>query len=357
VHDRPGDHLEVPTRTADIGRAWLDAVLGSPSDEVTVEDLGAGVGLLGEVARVRRHGGRPASVVVKLPPADPGNRGIVRRFGYDVREAGFYRELHPGTTFPAPVCLARAEGAQGPVLVLEDLAGHRRPDQLVGATEPEVLAVADLAAAVHARFWDDPSLPGRPWLPGPTDDAVAGYGTLFELCWAPAADAAAATPDERRAARLAMDRFHAVCRHFARSPHTLVHGDLRLDNVLFGAIGAAAVDWQLAAWGRGAYDLAFFAAGSVEPELRRRIERRFVERWHAGLVAAGIGGYPLGAAWSDYRLGLVLNLPNPVTAAVAVHPGNERGRALLDANLRRALVAVADHWLDPDPGLLAALEG
>lgn len=353
-----------PRTLADITPAWLEELLapaghvGRPDAPIEVEDLGVGVGLLGTVARVRRPGAAagPASVIVKLPSTDAGNLAIVRAFGYDVREAGYYRELAAGTGLPAPRCLAAVEGPEGTVLVLEDLAGHQRPDQLSGADAAQALRVAELAARIHAPFWESARLTAAPWLPGPTDPRIAGYGGFFASCWDTAAALVGASADERTAAQTAMRRFDGVVRRFAGSPRTLVHGDLRLDNVLLGPVSGEdrAVDWQLAAWGRGAYDLAFFASGSLEAEVRRDVERALVARWHTELVAAGVQGYRSTDAWLDYRLGLVLNLPNPVTAIVAVRPGNERGRALLEANLRRALGAVRDHWLDPDPALLAA---
>ena len=346
-----------PTMLSDITDTWLASVLGTWS-RIEVDDLGAGVGLLGSVARVHRPGASlgPPSVIVKLPSTEPANRAIVQAFGYDVRESGFYRELAQGTDTPAPRCLAVVEGPEGPVLVLEDLAGHERPDQLRGADATQALRVAGLAARIHAPFWEDARLTAAPWLPGPDDPRIAGYGDLFAHCWETAAAMVAASDEERLAARTAIARFDGVVRRFARAPRTLVHGDLRLDNVLLGAEphDDVAVDWQLAARGRGAYDLAFFASGSLEPELRRAVERDLVGRWHRGLVAAGVRGYTAEDAWLDYRLGLVQNLPNPVTAIVAVRPGNERGRALLEVNLRRALGAVRDHWLDPEPALLAA---
>jgi aminoglycoside phosphotransferase (APT) family kinase protein len=175
---------------------------------------------------------------------------------------------------------------------------------------------------------------------------VAGYGRLFDLTWDTFRSMVAGlVPAEHLSiATRVMTRFANVCRAFAEAPRTLVHGDFRLDNLLFGDEGAAtAIDWQLAAWGRGPYDLAFFLAGSLETDVRRAIEDDVVDRYHAGLVARGVTDYALEQCRHDYRLGHVLNLPNPVTALVAVSGGNERGAALLRANARRALAAVADH--------------
>ena len=71
----------------------------------------------------------------------------------------------------------------------------------------------------------------------------------------------------------------------------LVHGDYRLDNMLFGTAGAdralTVVDWQTVSWGPALTDLAYFlgcaAAGAGSPRALRRVA--------AGLPrGAGAGG-------------------------------------------------------------------
>jgi hypothetical protein len=68
-----------------------------------------------------------------------------------------------------------------------------------------------------------------------------------------------------------------------------------------------------------------------------------IARYHARLVENGVEHYDLAACRRDYLGALVMNLPNPVTALVAVPPGNERGAQLLRENARRALATVARH--------------
>jgi aminoglycoside/choline kinase family phosphotransferase len=268
------------------------------------------------------------------------------RFGYYAREAGTYHSLLPRAGVRAPRCFAVADRAQGPVLVLEDLSDLRPGDQLAGASTAEAEAAADLAGALHAAFWNDPVLAACGWLPGPEDEVIAGYGRLFALTWEVFRSRAHGTiPDEHLdAAERAIRMFDGVCRSFSQAPRTLLHGDFRLDNLMFSPGGeATAIDWQLAAWGRGPYDLALFLAGSMEPDARRPVEQAIVERYHRALLAGGVEQYELDDCWRDYRFGHVLNLPNPVTALVAVDGGTERGRRMLLANARRALAALADH--------------
>ncbi len=332
-----------PRSAEEIDATWLGAALGAPVEIVRCAPVGAGVGLLGALAHVMVADGR--ELYVKMPSPDPRTRAITRQFGYDAREAGAYRFLLDGAGLRTPRCHAVIDAPDGPILVLDALCGAPA-DQLRGATAAEALAAAELAAAVHARFWNAPALAVCPWLPVPTDAVVTMYEQLFAMTWEPfGALVDGVVPAEQlAAAERAMTRFGAVCEGFATAPRTLVHGDYRLDNLLFDETGRAGVlDWQLAAWGRGPYDLAFFVSGSVEPGLLAEIEDDLLAAYHAALVAHGVTGYDLAACRHDYLGGLVLNQPNPVTALVAVPAGNERGAQLLRANARRALATAARH--------------
>jgi Ecdysteroid kinase-like family len=333
-----------PTSNAHPAWDWLGDALGEPVTVVAVHDVGAGVGLLAAVSLVELADGR--RLYVKAPSSDPRARAIAEQFGYYTREAGAYRFLLGGAALPTANCRAVIDRPGGPVLVLDELLDHRPADQLVGATATQALAVASLAADIHARFWNHPVLAAATWLPGPTDPAITIYERYFALTW----DAFVVAVEglipatHLNAAQAAMSRFGLVCETFSDAPRTLVHGDFRLDNVLFAADGTAAViDWQLAAWGRGAYDLAFFAAGSIDEAVLAEIEDDLITQYHDRLVANGVEHVSRADCFRDYLGGLIMNLPNPVTALVAVPPGNERGAALLRENARRALATVARH--------------
>jgi len=325
---------------------WLSAVMGHEVTIAGIDSVGAGVGLLGELHRVTlAEGSDPASLIVKL--GAEANADIAVHFGYYEREWGAYRDLLVDGRVAAPTCHLNALVDDRPCLVLEDLARHRSGDQVQGITEAEATAAVDLAADLHAGFWDDGRLEAFTWMPGPEDPRVAGYGNLLEMMWDQfrAGAGSGAGADVLGAARAAMDRFDDVIEEFSRAPVTVVHGDFRLDNLLFDGDGpAVAVDWQLTARGRGPYDLAFLLAGSAETEFRRRHERGLLERYHERLRHHGVDDYSFDACWQDYRRGHIQNLPNPVTAAVVVDPGNDRGREMLRRNAERALVAVADLW-------------
>jgi aminoglycoside/choline kinase family phosphotransferase len=86
----------------------------------------------------------------------------------------------------------------------------------------------------------------------------------------------------------------------------LLHGDYRLDNMLFypDASRVTVVDWQTLGVGLPARDLAYFTATSLKPELRSAIEKDLVDEYHEALSGYGVTGYDRETCWRDYRLGM-----------------------------------------------------
>ncbi len=88
----------------------------------------------------------------------------------------------------------------------------------------------------------------------------------------------------------------------------LVHGDYRLDNLLFatssGAPPCTAVDWQLVAIGLPARDLGYFLGTGLKADERAVHDRGLVAAYHDALVAYGVRSYSFEQCWDDYRYGL-----------------------------------------------------
>ncbi|MEM7141045.1 MAG: hypothetical protein AAF548_08430 [Actinomycetota bacterium] len=315
--------------------------------ELHIERIDEGTGFLGTLARLHLtwDGDGPASIVAKLPTTIPANQEIVDRFGYDRREAGVYRDLRPWEKAPVPRALAQHwdDAAGRGWLFLEDLGDHRAADGLAGATPAEALAVAETLARWHAAHWNDPTIGAHAWLPQPTDPVVAGYGEIFDMTWEICVAKLGDVDDATASAAAASRRwFDVAIDEFSVGDRTVVHGDARLDNFRFGPAGAVALDFQLAAVGRGAYDLAFFCAGSLEPDVRRAIESDLLARYRTTLASLDVA-LDEDELWRDYRLGHMMNLPNPVSALAVVAPADDRGAAFLRRNCERGLAAVADH--------------
>lgn len=131
----------------------------------------------------------------------------------------------------------------------------------------------------------------------------------------------------------------------SRSPWTVIHMDLRVENMLFGADDdVAVIDWQGLGRGPGAYDLSYLLGGSLDVEMRRKHEEALVRTYHEALLAHGVEGYEWAQLWDDY--GHAHMMGGPATAMViggGMDLSNERGRQLAATMASRHATAALDH--------------
>src|SRR3546814_6488364 len=81
--------------------------------------------------------------------------------------------------------------------------------------------------------------------------------------------------------------------YLAREPssRTIVHGDLRIDNILFAPCGDRCwlVDWQTLGRGSGASDLAYLVGTSIaDPGERAAADRPAFDHWIRALRQRGV---------------------------------------------------------------------
>ena len=234
----------------------------------------------------------PATLVAKFAPADPKLRAHLARGG-TARETRFYTEVADRAGLRAPRCYYGAidEASGRSVLLLEDLTALRPGDNLAGCgLDDATLAVRHLAR-FHARWWEHADLAGFAWMPVLFDDPAAAQN-LYRASWGPFLAAWGHLVPERARAVGEWFASHGatVWEQIAAPPRTLMHGDFRLDNLLFDIEGApeplAVVDWQGVKRGKGVADLAYFAMSSLQPHAPAQWERQLVDSYHAALVEA-----------------------------------------------------------------------
>ena len=332
---------------------WFDAVLGTAGTassvrSVTTEPVGTGQ----MAATVRAHlelgGGTERTVVVKYARADVESAMAAMAYA---KEVAFYAELAERVSTRTPSCLyaAIAEGAPRFVLVLEDLADARQGDQIAGCSVAHAEAAVTNLAGLHGPTWCDETLRARPWLGGDTTDVITAdfMAPVIAMAADGFAERFAAELEPAEAAVLEASRSLLPVWMFERGERfAVLHGDYRLDNLLFpdGDPGrVAAVDWQTTALGPPGRDLAYFLETCLPVEDRRRHERALVGTYHAALVDhAAVSGYDLDACWDDYVDGLLhgplIILLGRLTAGVT-----ERGDEMFRAMWQRSTAAIDDH--------------
>ncbi|HEV2980378.1 MAG TPA: phosphotransferase, partial [Solirubrobacteraceae bacterium] len=122
------------------------------------------------------------------------------------------------------------------------------------------------------------------------------------------------------------------------SPQGLVHGDYRLDNLLFthpdSARPVTVVDWQTVGWGSAIADAAYFIGGSLPVAQRRSHERELFDGYHDALRQYGAAAPDAEQCWHEYRLQCFGGVLMVLIAAVVVQR-TERGDDMFMAMLAR----------------------
>lgn len=353
-----GDCIQLISGPAGLTASWLTRVLvesgaaPSGSEVVVVTTERIGEGKIGCNIRCNLEwaspGCGPASVVAKLPSEDEASRTTGVALGLYAREVGFYRELAERTESRVPACYGAAiDPVSGEfVLVLEDLVPAQVGDQLAGCAVAEAERAIDELARLHASFFgaDMPD-----WVPQGMAENANEVGVLYGML----------VPSflERYEGRLDPDVLGVVeCyaevfvdwgRTASRGPSSLLHGDYRLDNLLFGATGpdgatdrVAAVDWQTVAVGSPVADVAYFIGAGLVPELRREAEAELVERYLVTLDRLGAGAPPREMFDELYRAQSLGGLIMAVVASAMVTEGErsiEMFATMADRHARHAL--------------------
>ena len=333
--------VEVVCTPGELTSQWLSQALERPVEVRSVEAVGTGQ--IGACYRVSMSGAAgEGTVLAKLPAADPGTREMLA--GAYRGEVTFYAELAATVAVVVPRCdFAAIRPDTGEfTLLLEDLAPATQGDQLGGCSVDQARAAVVNLAGLHGPRWCDPSLTLVPGLTvnGPDDAAVLAelYGPATDTF----VDGLGSLLDDHDAETLRGCVEVAEQWALARAERFgLVHGDYRLDNLMFGDDAVWAVDWQTLSLALPARDLAYFIGTSLDVDDRRAAERELVAAYHSALRDHGVTSYDGEQCWDDYRFAMV---QGPLVAVFGYAYGTrtERGDRMFAAMVRRACAAIRD---------------
>ncbi|MEQ8827452.1 MAG: phosphotransferase, partial [Parvibaculum sp.] len=289
----PGEELELndfPTHAGAVTLDWLTQRLGESG--LCDGRLSAfhwepiGTGQVGDSVRfhLRYEPGAagPPTLAAKFSAADATSRGTAAMMGLYAKEVCFYREA-------APLLDARAAIRQ--------------------------------AAAIHAGSWRRADLIEADWV-RPDPELSARIAAMYPQ--------AQAVFRERYADGLEPE-YMALCEELAATPafferdnarpQCLVHGDFRLDNMLFdvrgGAEPIAILDWQTVTTGKAMTDIGYFLGCGIGNDLRRAHEDELLDLWLSEMAARGVS-LSRAEIDHDYRIGALHGVSTAVFSAAFV---------------------------------------
>lgn len=279
--------------------------------------------------------GDPRHYILKVGTEDSLAQNFARNIRPFRREVAAYQLLRSCTHPTAPRCYlssATPDGSSG-ILLLEEILNGQNYDQLRGLTWPQLTSTTQAVARVHAQFWNSPTLRKAKGLPLHQYMHARQVGQhlprFFRWARLPASTRSIFDKLPRQV--------EAALARLRKRPITLVHGDLRSDNIFFEKRSVRLIDWGLALAGNALFDLARVTGGSSQKPLSLLQHIKLLDLWHRELVRRGVRGYPIHHAWQDYRDAALLTLTIPVTNAPTLATLSKRGQKLAQTITKRFL--------------------
>ncbi len=355
------------------------------------EPLGEGEGFMGQVFRLHlafdlAEAGAPATLIAKIPTNIKQNRAVGELLGAYEREILFYESLAPRLSLRTPrMYYSAMEGSRTSsreaagaafidnypiwlirlvmrfvtwsasrrtrryVLLIEDLEPGQVGDQIAGCSSAEAGHVLGEMAKAHAQFWRNTELQQCYWLRAQNLNPRTMHSMFLKnrpdfverfRDTAPANFEPSVRWLEQNAVELQRT-------FYATAPETLLHGDMRLDNVTFFPAEepepqpVVLFDWQLAGRGPGIYDIAYFLSGALTSDVSSESVVELVRGYHGTLVALGIDDYPFDTCLRDYRRAL-LSVLHRISSTDTLELGDDRGARLIALWLERTLEQLRD---------------
>lgn len=282
-------------RPTDLTAAWLTAAIGQGEiTHFTSERIGTGQ--MSQCHRITltyadSAAAGPAAVVLKVAATDENSRQTGHALGLYEREVRFYTDIAPRLSGPVAPCYHAAYDPQTGVfaLLLGDAAPAVVGDEIRGASVDQARLALNELGRIHAPLIGNSALANADWLNRESPINQALIGQLWAGFSERYADSIA--PEHRAVCERLVAAFDAYLDAEAAADRAegLVHGDYRLDNMLFGSSGAdralTVVDWQTVTWGPAFTDVAYFLGCALPSTDRRAHYDELLRAYHDALGA------------------------------------------------------------------------
>ncbi len=382
-------HENVPFSLADINKQWLTEALTEngilKSGHVTSLEhriIGTEAGFNGEVAILTLQYSdpetdAPTSMVLKIPTALK-NRILGQTMGLYEKEIRFYRQLNPSLHVRTPrhyysaldvaddqdVILERMYGlnslpmwlisllskiatwaiAKNPrkyVLLIEDLSGYRMGDQMKTLSDQDTRRILRAMAKLHGQYWQSESLETMSWIaPVNSTTKIVQMMYLQSIDKFRAANQDQLTQRQTQIIDWVTKNGIPLTEKLGEEAATLLHGDMRMDNICFDDAQDEVLlfDWQTMQRGPAGMDLAYFLSASVPADAGEARVTELIAYYHEQLLAEGVAISVERLRW-QYQMGMLSMVHRviPTLFQDQMDLGSDRGPKMMQAWVEKIL--------------------
>ena len=341
-----------PLSIQEINLPFLSEHLGLDIHEFVYERIGADRGMLGEIYKLSVQASTgPRQVVAKFSAPRKEALDNAKRGGTHERELRCYDELLSETPISIPKIFASwfDEDTSEYLILQEFIEFDQNVDQIHGITIAQTKLVIEEAAAMHAHWWEHSDLSESRWLPRLNDDRRrTNLTTVTKLGW----DTLSEILDEggfaypKISGENLAERIDDMLCDLSASASTLIHSDLRADNLLFNASGDTVmiVDWQGCSFGPSTFDVTYHMIQSLSIDARRHYETELLDHYINSLHSLE-HGITSDEVYELYRNSILYSLSIACAVPLINDVESPRVKELAFSMASRTLAALEDHGI------------
>ena len=336
-----------------IDASFLGEHLGLDIHEFHYERIGADRGMLGEIYKVTiKSSTGSREVVAKFSAPRKEALDNAKRGGTHERELRCYDELLSTTPVSSPEIFASwfDEKSSEYLILQEFIEFDQRVDQIDGITVAQSKLVIEEAAAMHAHWWEHSGLAELEWLPRLNDTRRrTNLTTVTRLGWNPLTeilDEGGLSYPKVSGDSLADEIDDMLC-DLSTSASTLIHSDLRADNLLFNTAGdgVMVVDWQGCSFGPSSFDITYHMIQSLSVDDRRQHETELLNYYVNSLEFFG-HQITIDEVHKLYRSSILYSLSIACAVPLINNVESPRVKELAFSMASRTLAALEDHDIE-----------
>ena len=317
--------ISFPTCPDELNEEWLSNALGKSVENFKTRPIGGGKGNLGALVLVSLE--NDEQVVAKFAANREEALNAAKRSGLFEREIKFYLELAPKLDLRLPALFASDYDPSSAyfIMLLEYLEPVQDSDSISGIGVEHTRQLLTELSKLHTQGRD---LVETPWVQTMiSQDRINNLTIMIEKGWPVLQEICGELVDPLKEINL-LARFLETMSYLNTLDQTIVHGDVKPDNLIISNQGVAIIDWQGFGTGPPAWDIAYCMCQCLTTEERRLYESELLDNYPHDLV-----GYK-----ESLFFGIVIACALPLLG----NPEDPRLAKLVETTAERTISAMSD---------------